>query len=712
MNQKQFRIGIDVGGTFTDAVIIDNKTLDVIAMKKTPTTHDSEEGVAKGIITIIRELMEAYQIQPEEIVFISHGTTQATNALLEGDVAKVGIIGMGDGASAKTETNVLDLELAQNKYLQVNHVFIPSKDVSDVAINNAIDALIEMGSEVIVASEAFSIEKPEHEEMVIAAAKKRGYYATGGYQISQLFGLKLRTRTAVVNGSLIPKMMETSDMTEKVIKDLGIKKDLMIMRADGGVMTIDEVRKRPILTMLSGLAAGIAGAIMHEKISEGVFLEIGGTSTDISVIKDGQVMIKNASVGGHKTYLKSVDVQTTAIAGGTMIRSRNGEVLVGPRSAHLAHLPYECFDFPEDTQITIERMQPKASDPDDYVVAVDGNGKRYAFTVAGAANYLGYIDETDYSCATSTGYKAAWEAFAAFQGTDPVTLATECLDKAAAQVWKIVQELIQEYELEMSFLSLYGGGGSAGVLTHYLGKKYDVKSKVVNNAPYISTIGVALAMITETIERSVVNPNDEDIKKIRTDIIDKMLEMGALRETIEVAIEVDSLNHILIANATGTNEINANDKTIETKSDDELKSIAIGSLGFEQADAEIVCRNESIVGIEVVKQEKKLFGMMRKKTQAAVVLSGDGIVKYRRLGGELFYGQKQQFEEIMTHIMDNYSSFSDAGQTIPELHMFVKYRSFDYSGLMNKEQVEEIATMDLEGIEDDERIIFLVTRRG
>lgn len=153
--RKKVRIGIDVGGTFTDAVVIDSNTYEVIAKKKIPTTH--KEGVAAGVVTLINQLMEELGIAPEDVVFIAHGTTQATNALLEGDVASVGIIGMGtgmDARGAKNETNVGDIELAPGKYLKTAHTFLDSKAVNDDNILAAISEMREGGSEVIVASEA------------------------------------------------------------------------------------------------------------------------------------------------------------------------------------------------------------------------------------------------------------------------------------------------------------------------------------------------------------------------------------------------------------------------------------------------------------------------------------------------------------------------------------------------------------------------------
>ena len=625
MSSRKVRIGIDVGGTFTDAVVVDNETYEVIAKEKCPTTHHAKQGVAEGIVRNIENVLKKNNISPEDVIFIAHGTTQATNALLEGDVAKVGIVGMGKGLEAdraKKETTAGNIELAPGKFLYTEHEFLESSSLREDLIKSAIEKLKQKGAEVIVASESYSVDNPENEKKVIEIANKMGLPATGGYEISQLYGLSARTRTAAVNAALIPKMMETANMTEGAVKESGIRKPLMIMRCDGGVMSIDEVRKRPILTMLSGLAAGVAGALMYEKITDGIFLEAGGTSTDISVIKDGKVMIKNAQIGGQKLYLTSLDVRTLGVAGGSMIVVEDGKLVdVGPRSAHIANKSYEVFAEPKKiVSPKIKLVAPREEDKPNYAVIECENGESYALTLAGAANILGYVGEGDYAHGNKEAAKKAWQALADLTGESVEELCKTAMEISMKKVKQIVDELIVDYNLNKNLIYLIGGGGSASVVVPFLGEMMGIRHKIAENAPYISTIGVSLALVREQIERNVSNPTDEDIRKIRHDVMEVITRAGADAATVDIAIEIDSQKNILRAIATGATELRTKDRNTQMKSKEDLLKIISEADKVEKQNVQKVGQEGRWHAYYVNVEKKALFGLIKTKKRFTSVL--------------------------------------------------------------------------------------------
>lgn len=704
---KKVRIGIDVGGTFTDAVVIDAGTYEVLAKRKIPTTH--KEGVAKGVVDIISTLMEENQIAPEDVAFIAHGTTQATNALLEGDVARVGIIGMAtgiDARGAKGETNIGDIELAPGKFLKSYHTFVDSKELTDGAIQTSVAALRDQGAEVIVASEAFSVDDPTNELKVIGQAENAGLYATGGHEISQLYGLKMRTRTAVVNASLIPKMMETANMTETAVRDTKIQSDLMIMRCDGGVMSIEEVRKRPILTMLSGLAAGVAGALMYEKVSDGIFFEAGGTSVDISVIKNGKVMIKYAQVGGHKTYLQSLDVRTLGVAGGSMIRIRDGKVVdVGPRSAHIAGKEYECF-APEGSITTgeVKLIRPREDDPCEYAVLTAQSGQDYSYTLAGAANLLGYVPQDDYAHGVESSNAAAWEALGQYLHCTGKEAARQVIDLAMGKLTVVVEELIAEYELDRGFITLVGGGGSGAVIVNALAEKMGVRCQMAKNAPYISTIGVALAMVREQLERTIANPTDEDIKRIRADIIEKIVRSGAKEETVDVAIEIDAQKNILRAIATGATELRQKSLGADDLTQEELARIAADSLGIA-ADRVRYVGGTGRWNLFEGEQEKRMLGFLKMKRKAAAVVDREGVVRLRKEKASYLLFSKGEQEKLFNRFLEENTTYSDANASIPKVFVFYKEKMLDLTGMQTAEQLYSILNVETEMMGPEERLL-------
>ncbi|MGC8840179.1 MAG: hydantoinase/oxoprolinase family protein, partial [Candidatus Sumerlaeaceae bacterium] len=631
-SKRRIRIGIDVGGTFTHAVAIEASSLEIVAQVKVPTTHRHERGVAAGIVQALFQLLREGNISSDEIVLIAHSTTQATNALLEGDVAPVGIVGMAGGlgrSRARGQTRLGDMELAPGRFLRTYHVFLDiTQGLTEEQVARAVDQLLEQGAKVIVASAAFSVEDPQYEDLVVEHCHKRGILATAAYQISQLYGLRARTRTAVINASMLPKMLETADMTEASVREAGISAPLMIMRSDGGIMDIAEMRRRPILTMLSGPAAGVAAALMYARISDGIFLEVGGTSTDISAIRNGKSLVKSAVVGGHRLYLRTLDVRTLGVAGGSLPRTQGHNVVdVGPRSAHIAGVGYAAFQNQLSGEITTEHFRPLDGDPADYVRMRSAEGDVFSVTPTCMANFLGLVPEDNCARGNIESIRHAVAALCRFVRRDADSLAHEYMTKATTRVRQVVEEMIEDYELDPQLLVLTGGGGGAAAIVPFTAKSMGLPYEIAPNSAVISAIGVALALVRDTIEKTVVNPTEKDILQIRQEAEEAVVRMGAAPETVEVQIEIDAQKNILRASATGTTELRTRDLSKAALSDAELDARVRQSVRGEIETFERVAEVGNLLVYRAVTVTRKLGGLLRRRDTQLRVIDREGIIR-------------------------------------------------------------------------------------
>lgn len=718
MNDRSVRIGVDVGGTFTDAVAIDGTTMEIIDQVKVPTTHDAPRGVAEGVIDALHTVLSDGDIDPDNVTFIAHGTTQATNALLEGDVVTVGVVGMGSGLEAlraRGQSRVDDIQLSESHTLETLFRFLDASDAPEEdEITEAIQELLGEGAEAIVASEAYSVDDPRNERRVMGLAREMDLPACGSHQISKRYGLNTRTRTAVINASILPKMVRTADMTESSVNETGISAPLMIMRGDGGAMTVDEMRTRPILTLLSGPAAGVAGALMYARVSDGIFLEVGGTSTDISAIRNGQVEVDYASVGGHRTYLTSLDVRTVGLAGGSMLRLRDGELAeVGPRSAHIAGLPYAVYADPDDIvdpELVIIRPQPE--DPEEYLIICTADGEKYALTLSGAANIAGMLKENHYAAGNVEAARKAFAPLAGRLGQDVDSLALHIMDTAVQKVIPPVEKLMTKYDLNESNVVLVGGGGGAAAVVPYLAQTLGFRHEIATNAQVISTIGVALAMVRDMVERTISDPNEEDVIRVRREAEEAVVGMGAEPETVDVTMTIDRQRSLVRAVATGALEMRTSALTETETTPEERLQIAVDSLGEDVEDVERVAGTEGLEVYVGTREIDRLFGLFTDRKRPARILDQEGIVRLKLDSVQVATGTRGDLSEELQRLVDNTKTYTDAGPMVPDVFVLYGSRIADLSGLSSSDQIVAIAEEELRGIVEDKEVVIVADRRG
>ncbi len=700
---RKVRMGIDVGGTHTKAVAIDNLTHEIIGKNEVKTTHDHEQGVAAGVVQCFENCLRENNIAPEDVVFVAHSTTQATNAFIEGDVAQVGVIGVAGGGLegwlAKPQLNLKDIILDEKvgRKITVHNEFIKKKALSDQTIDAAIERLKGKGAEVVVASMAFGVDSGTEEAMIHDRAEKKGIPVTMASDITKLYGLTRRTRTAAINAAILPKMMATANATESSVRAAGVTVPLMIMRGDGGVMEISEMRKRPILTAMSGPAASVMGSLMYLRASNAIYFEVGGTTTNIGVIKNGRPGVDYAIIGGHPTYINSLDVRILGTAGGSMVRINNSDVVdVGPRSAHIAGCEYAVFT-PEEEIVDpqIELVSPKPGDPADYVVIRLKSGKRITITNTCAANVLGLVEPQYFAHGNANAARKAMQPVADRLHITVEELATKIMDKSFEKVNKCINDLAEKYELEHDQIKLVGCGGGAAALICYCANKMEVPYSIPENAEVISSIGVALAMVRDVVERIVPNPTQKDIADIKKEAVDAAISSGAAPDTVEVHIEIDAQTSKITAIATGSTEVKTTDLLGEC-TDEEAQQLAADDFGPKVSNVHLAEKTDKFY----------VFTGDRDGKHPIRVVDRKGFIKVQCSHAAVERCKAKDYKDVVSRMWQELATFKTDSVLRPDYFICVGPRVCDYAAV-ELEQNILLMEMDIMDRDPEEELIVV-----
>jgi N-methylhydantoinase A/oxoprolinase/acetone carboxylase beta subunit len=457
--------------------------------------------------------------------------------------------------------------------------------------------------------------------------------------------------------------------------------------------------------MLSGPAASVIGALMYLRASNGIYFEVGGTSTNIGVIKNGRPTINTAVVGGHRTCISSLDVRVLGVAGGSMVRIAGGKLVdVGPRSAHIAGLGYAAFTPEEEIEDpVIEFVQPRPGDPHDYVSLRLRNGKRIAVTNTCAANILRLTKPEWHAYGNYNSCCKAMEPLAAMMGMSVEEAARAILTKATDKILPVVDALAREYKLEKDQIMLVGCGGGASALLPFTAERTGMKFKIPENAEIISSIGVGLAMVRDVVERVIPNPSTEDIKAIKREAKQAAIASGAVPDTVEVYIEINAQTQQVRAIALGSTAVQTTD-LLKEASEDESRALAAESMGTSPENIVLAGSTRALyvfTSTAALKQTGKLPIRVVDKKGFIKVQRGDAAVKQTTVANTV---------PVIEELWEAMTTYKSVLILYPDVFLCIAGRVFDYSSMPSKDHVLNVITTELDEYPPDEPSIVIAAK--
>lgn len=515
------RIGIDVGGTFTDFVMADSESGALSFFKVPSSPADPSVAIALGA----QQMLEHFNVAPSEVEYFGHGTTVATNMVIERRGVLTGLIttrgfrdvlaigrqtrpSLYDNSVRKPEALVKRRHrLEANERLDATGAVVEPLDEAGFA--EQVRALVSQGIEALAIVFLHSYRNPAHEEKAreIVASIAPNLHVSISSEVLPEFREYERTSTTVVNAYVAPRMGRYLDLLCSRIKEVGISVEPLTFHSNGGLMPVRMVEKLPVLTCLSGPAAGVVGAsVIGQKvgISEIITFDVGGTSTDVSLITGGRPSYtSNRLVAGHPVKMPMVDIHVVGAGGGSIARLDDvGALKVGPESAGAVPGPVAFQKGGKaptltDANIVLGRLNPKT--------LLDGRMHVYRDEAA----------------------KAIEEQLASPLGISVEEAAYGILRIATASMSRAIRAISTEHGHDPADFVMFAFGGAGPLHCAEVAVECGMASILVPSEPgTMCARGILLADVSRDFVRTVLSPlSDESWAQVAT-LAREMLKEG------------------------------------------------------------------------------------------------------------------------------------------------------------------------------------------
>ncbi len=353
-------LGIDAGGTYTDAVLFSFEDNRVLAKSKALTTKwQYSQGIMEAVRSLSAESLA-------EVDLISLSTTLVTNAIVESNTQPVGLFVMPPGKLGAHEIDHSPFAVVKGR-MSIDGTLQEPADPDEIR-QKALDMVRSHGVKAFAVSGYGGSVNPVLELQVKEILRETtGLDVCCGHELSGSLNFYVRARTAVLNAGTIPIMEEFLSEMRKALSQAGLRAPLLVVRGDGSVMTGEYASDFPVQTALSGPAASMAGARYLEGLENALVADVGGTTTDIGFLSDGRVNIcdDGARIGDWMTHVRAVDMTTVGLGGDSEILFDSRQWLIGPRRI----TPFVWLDNHYDLSESFEFLSESAELPEENMKA-------------------------------------------------------------------------------------------------------------------------------------------------------------------------------------------------------------------------------------------------------------------------------------------------------------------------------------------------------